>query len=325
MKAAIIESKRRLNIVDIKKPKVKEDEVLLRVLSCGVCHTDLHIYRKEIAARLPVIPGHQIVGRVVDAGSNVDLKIDTLVGVGWLAKTCGKCKYCKEGRENLCPHATFNGKDVSGGYAEFFLAHKDFVFVLPKGSDPLHLSPLLCGGIIGYRAFVLLGLKRPSNVGLFGFGSSAHQIIHVLQHYGHRVFVFTRNKERQRLAVELGACWAGTPYDKPDILLEGSIVFAPSGDIIKRALDLTAPGGRVVVNAIYATDIEKLSYQAIYYEKELTTVANYTREDAKEFIELSQKIGIETKITVYRLQDAENALLDLEAGKIVGSAVIDLR
>ena len=323
MKAAVLTDKGTIKIQDLDRPSCRKDQVLIQVEACGICHTDLHLYREEVKpGKLPLIPGHQVVGRVIDRGEDVDLQPGVRVGVGWLASSCGTCKYCQNSKENLCKEARFTGKDVDGGFAELMTAKKGYVFPLPEDTDPVKLAPLLCGGIIGYRAFRLLYPEHPMKIGLFGFGSSAYQVLQIAKSQGHQIYVFTRSESRQRLAKEMGALWASDPWDDPDVDIDGAIVFAPSGQIIKQALRRVAPGGRVVVNAIYATDIEDLKYQDIYMERVLTTVSNYTRKDAKDFIKLVTKTGIDTRTKIYRLDQLENALKDLDEGKIVGSAVV---
>lgn len=311
---------------DFNKPLPDKNEVLIKVEYCGVCRTDLHVVEGELpAVKLPVIVGHQVVGVVEDVGVNVDSKfLNIRVGVPWLYWSCGKCKYCKAGLENLCDNALFTGYSVDGGYAEYMVAHKDFIHELPAGLDGSHVAPLLCGGAIGYRALKLTRLlsKCEGNLGLFGFGSSAHMIIQVAISHGLNVYVFTRSKLRQEHAISLGALWAGGPNDDPGVKLDAAIVFAPAGWVAVEALKKLDKGGRLILAGIYMTPIEKLNYNLLWFEREIKSVANVTRADVREFLSEAAKIKIKTTITIYNLKDANKALLDLKHGKLKGSAVL---
>jgi propanol-preferring alcohol dehydrogenase len=284
------------------------------VHACGVCRTDLHLRDGEVAAgHLPLILGHQIVGTTEDG---------TRVGIPWLGWTDGTCAYCRSGRENLCEHARFTGRDIDGGYAEYAVADERFVFPLPDGYPDLQVAPLLCGGLIGHRALRLAG--DGVRLGLYGFGSAAHIICQVAVHEGRRVFAFTRpgDEGARALARSLGAEWAGDS-DKPGPEpLDAALIFAPAGALVPAALRATAPGGVVVCAGIHMSDIPSFPYEALWQERVLRSVANLTRDDAREFLALAPRIPVRTTVTEYPLDQAETALNDLRAGRIEGSAVI---
>jgi len=317
-----------LKYLDINKPYPRNGEVLIRIKCCGVCRTDLHIVEGELKAiKLPVIVGHQVIGIIEEVGENVNsIKIGDKVGVPWLYWSCGECKYCRMGLENLCDNALFTGYSVDGGYAEYMIAHKDFVHLIPSGLDDLHAAPLLCGGAIGYRALKLTKLLEAGKgrLGLFGFGSSAHMIIQVAVKRGLDVYVFTRSKMRQEHALSLGAVWAGSPVDDPGVKMDASIVFAPAGWVAIEALKKLDKGGRLVLAGIYMTPIENLSYDLLWLEREIKSVANVTRSDVREFLNEAAKIGVKTTITTYSLKNANEALFDLKHGKLKGSAVLSI-
>ncbi len=333
MKAAIlykpapIESN-PLVYTDVEKPEPKEDEVLLRVKCCGVCRTDLHIIENELKPiKLPLIPGHQVIGVVEEVGENVTtVKKGDRVGVPWLYWACGKCKYCRQGLENLCDNALFTGYSVDGGYAEYMVAKEGFVHPIPPEYDDYHAAPLLCGGAIGYRALKLTGLlEKGGKLGLYGFGSSAHMIIQIALNKGLEVYVFTRSKERQEHALELGAKWAGTPVDRSPEKLDAAIIFAPAGWVVKEALKNLDKGGRLVLGGIYMTPIERLEYELLWLEREIKSVANVTRNDVREFLQEAAKAKVKTTINLYPLRDANKALQDLKHGEIKGSAVLKIQ
>jgi len=315
-----------LTYIDFDKPFPQRNEVLVRIKCCGVCRTDLHIIEGELpTVKIPLIVGHQIIGVIEDIGDNVDHGfINMRVGIPWLYWSCGECKYCKAGLENLCDNALFTGYSVDGGYAEYIVAHKDFIHKIPVGLDDLHAAPLLCGGAIGYRALKLtrlLGVEE-GKLGLFGFGSSAHMIIQVAISHGLDVYVFTRSKLRQEHAISLGAIWASGPMDDPGVKLDAAIVFAPAGWVAVEALKKLDKGGRLVLAGIYMSPIEKLDYDLLWLEREIKSVANVTRRDVREFLDEAAKIRIKTTVTAYPLKDANKALYDLKHGKLKGSAVL---
>ncbi len=313
---------------DVDKPKIKEGELLLKIRCCGVCRTDLHIVEGELPLmRLPLILGHQVVAILekVDEGIN-NVKRGDKVGVPWLYWSCGKCKYCRRGLENLCDNALFTGYSIDGGYAEYMVAKANFVYTIPKDYDDLHAAPLLCGGAVGYRALKLTRLleRGEGNLGLFGFGSSAHMIAQVALNKGLEIYVFTRDKKRQEHALSLGARWAGAPIDEAPVKLDAAIVFAPASWIMIEALKKLDKGGRVVLADIYMTPIEQLDYKLIWLEKEIKSVANVTSRDVREFLIEASKAHVKPDVTVYTLKDANKALNDLKQGRIKGSAVLKI-
>ncbi|MEM3078215.1 MAG: zinc-dependent alcohol dehydrogenase family protein [Nitrososphaerales archaeon] len=326
-KQASIESS-PLIYTDIDKPRIKEDELLLKIRCCGVCRTDLHIVEGELPfMKLPLILGHQVVAILDEVGEGINnVKRGDRVGVPWLYWSCGKCKYCRRGLENLCDNALFTGYSVDGGYAEYMVAKANFVYEIPKDYDDLHAAPLLCGGAVGYRALKLTRLleRREGNLGLFGFGSSAHMIAQVALNKGLEIYVFTRDKGRQEHALSLGARWAGAPIDEAPVKLDAAIVFAPASWIMIEALKKLDKGGRVVLADIYMTPIEQLDYKLIWLEKEIKSVANVASRDVREFLIEASKAHVKPDVTVYTLKDANKALNDLKQGRIKGSAVLKI-
>ncbi|MFL5822640.1 MAG: zinc-dependent alcohol dehydrogenase family protein [Solirubrobacteraceae bacterium] len=295
-------------------PQPGPGQLLLRVKACAVCRTDLHLRDHEIeATRLPVVLGHQIVGLTEDGRR---------VGVPWLGWTDGDCRYCTSGRENLCPRARFTGRDIDGGYAEWTVADERYCLPLPEGLPDEQAAPLLCGGLIGYRALTFAGEAR--RLGLYGFGSAAHMICQVAVHQGREVFAFTRDGDErtQEFARGLGAVWAGGSEESPPNPLDGAIIFDPAGPLVPQALRIMAPGGVVVCAGIHMTDIPGFPYELLYGERRVVSVANLTRQDGREFLALAEQIPVRTTVTRYKLQDAEQALGDLRAGRFEGTAVL---
>nr|BAL58210.1 alcohol dehydrogenase [uncultured prokaryote] len=313
-----------LKFCETDAPLPGKNEIRLKVSSCGVCHTDLHIVEGEIIPpSYPVIPGHQIVGVIDEVGEGVKkFKKGERVGVGWLNRTCGKCEFCLKKLENLCESAQFTGYHINGGYGEYAVVHEDFAFSLPPELDDAHAAPLLCAGIIGYRAFKMCGAKEGENLGLFGFGASAHIVCQVAYKMGINAIVFTRSKKHRELALKLGARWAGSYDDRPPFTLDAGIIFAPAGEVVPFALNLLKPGGSIAINAIYMTELPPMKYELIYRERKIMSIANYTREDAKEFLEVAGKMGIITSVEQFHFQDANRALQLLKESKINGSAVL---
>lgn len=305
---------------------IQRDEVLIKVSACGVCHTDLHIVEGELPPhKLPLIPGHQIVGKVVEKGERVkNLDVGQRVGVPWINQVCGRCRFCKQDMENLCENALFTGYDLDGGYAEFAVFKESAVYPLPDGYADEEFAPLLCGGVIGYRAYRKSGVRSGNLLGLFGFGSSAHLVAQMALFEGVRVFVFTRSPEHQELARELGASFVGRAEDAPPEKLDAAIIFAPVGYLVKIALEYLRPGGRVVTAGIYSTPIPEISYQLIYGERCLQSVANSTRKDVQELIEFAKKLRFRTQIELFPLEEANRALLLLKESKIRASAVLKI-
>jgi len=314
---------RPLRPEELPAPRPGAGELLIEVEACGVCRTDLHLVEGEVDAPLPVVPGHQAAGRVVEAGEGVERPArGDLVGVGWLASTCGVCRFCRSGRENLCERATFTGRDRDGGYAEKLVADARWVYSLPEGFSPREAAPLLCAGIIGYRALRLSGIQPGGNLGLFGFGASAHLAIQVALHRGCRVYAFTREPHHRRLALEMGAAWAGDTQDDPGVPLDAAVTFAPAGDVVVAALSRLDRGGTVAVNAIHASPIPSFEYERLYGERVVRSVMNYTRRDAREFLELASRIPIRVAAEFFELENANEALLRVKRGEIRGAAVL---
>ena len=379
-------AQRPLRLVELPVPAPGPGEVLLRVRACGVCRTDLHILEGELPPRRsPVVPGHQIVGEVAALGGGVaagispggevgapPLALGERVGVPWLYRTCGICRFCRRGQENLCENALFTGWDVDGGFAEFVVAPATFVYRLPEGIDDLAAAPLLCAGIIGYRCLRLVGIvgddaglpgvggrgaadgrgaaacgdapaeiaaeaealaeergepraKKPSEprrLGLYGFGSAAHLCTQVARWRGWEVYAFTRGAEHRSLALELGAAWAGETSEDPGVLLDAAIIFAPAGELAVDALRMTDKGGIVALGGIYSSPIPPIEYPWIYHERVIRSVANSTRQDARELLRDAALIPVRSRVQEYDLEQANEALLDLKEDRVRGSAVL---
>ncbi|MFW6117268.1 MAG: zinc-dependent alcohol dehydrogenase family protein [Thermoproteota archaeon] len=335
MKAMVLED---ISPVESKPLRLKEipisdpegQQVLVNVSACGVCHTELdEIEGRLHPTKLPIVLGHEIVGRVEKVGSKVSrYKKGDRVGVTWLNWACGECSFCLEGRENLCPEARWTGKDVDGGYAQYTVVSEDFAYPIPDRFKDSEAAPLLCGGVIGYRALRLTGLKDGKNLGLYGFGSSAHIVIQVARYRypNSKVFVFTRSQAHRDLAEELGAYWTGRAEDDPPEKVDCSIDFTPVGSTVREALRVLQKGGRVVINAIRKIDnIPELNYHKhLWHEKELKSVANVTSRDAEEFLPLAAEIPITPKVQHFPMEKANQALILLKEGKIQGSGVLDI-
>ncbi|MCB1250658.1 MAG: zinc-binding alcohol dehydrogenase family protein [Acidimicrobiales bacterium] len=302
-------------------------QVRVAVAACGVCRTDLQLCEGDLPARrLPIVPGHQVVGHIDAVGAGVTLSIGDAVGIAWIAGACGVCRFCTTQRENLCVAARFTGWDVDGGYAEAVVADAAFVHRLPDGADPVAVAPLLCGGAIGYRALRVAGVgpDRPGRVGLLGFGASATCAIQVARHWGWEVHVLTRAVAEQDRARALGAAWAGAYDDDPPDLLDAAVTFAPVGSVVVRALELLDRGGTVAVNAIHLDRIPAFSYDALWWERSLRSVANVTRSDVRELLELAVALPISTTVEEHPLVDAGTALRRLAAGEVSGAAVLSV-
>ena len=328
MKAAILSApqvvtERPLQIVEVANPRLRSGHVLLRVRACGVCRTDLHIVEGDLPPKqLRIIPGHQIVGEIVD-GATPDLPLGSRVGVSWLGGTDGTCTYCQKGLENLCDSPTFTGYTVAGGYAEYAFARADFVFPLPNELDDLHAAPLLCAGIIGFRSLRVAGVENGERVGLFGFGASAHLAIAVLRAWNCEVYVSTRGKSHRELAASLGAIWVGSETEKPPESLDRAVTFAPSGDVVVAALASLRKGGVVAINAIHLDRIPQFDYDKLLWgERQIRSVTNMTRADARDFLALAAKIGMQPKVTVFSLDQANEALIAVKNDAVDGAAVI---
>lgn len=309
---------------ELPEPEPGPRQVALRVLACGVCRTDLHIVDGELAeAKLPLVLGHQVVGVVTALGSEVtDLAVGDRVGVSWLGDSCGTCTYCLEGRENLCGQARFTGYHMDGGFAEMALADSRYCLNLPAALDAAHASPLLCAGAIGYRALRMAADAR--RLGIYGFGAAAHLVTQVARHLGHEVLAFTRPRDlsTQAFARNLGAVWAGGSDEQPPTPLDAAILFAPVGALVPAALRAVARGGTVICAGIHMSDIPGFPYALMWGERSVRSVANLTRADAREFLELAGRLGLRPSVRSYALQAANTALADLRAGRIEGAAVL---
>jgi alcohol dehydrogenase, propanol-preferring len=330
MKAAILTSpnnisKYPLRIEQVPRPSARAAQVLLRVRACGICRTDLHIVEGELPPlRERLIPGHQIVGEVVEGGTP-ELPLGRRVGVSWMGGIDGTCWYCQRGLENLCDAATFTGYSVDGGYAEYALARTEFVFPLPDVLDDLHAAPLLCAGIIGFRSLRVAGVEHGERVGLFGFGASAHLAIAVLRAWQCEVYVSTRGASHRRLAESLGAAWVGNETEKPPVQLDRAVTFAPSGDVVVAALGSLRKGGIVAINAIHLDRIPAFDYDRLLWgERQLRSVANMTRSDARDFIQIAAEIDLRPQVTAFSLDQANEALEAVKTDAIDGAAVIVL-
>jgi len=311
-----------LEFVDLPDPEPESGELLLRVRACGVCRTDLHIVDGELAEpKLPLVPGHQIAAEVVEAGAGSErFAVGDRVGVPWLGWTCGECRFCLAGRENLCDRAEFTGYTRDGGYAELAVADERYCFPLPAGYDDVHVAPLLCAGLIGYRALRFCG--EAERLGLYGFGGSAHIVCQVASHQGRRVFAVTRgDEETRRFARSLGAEWAGSAGDVPEPL-DAAIVFAPVGALVTAALAKLDPGGSVVCAGIHMSDIPSFPYELLWQERSIRSVANLTRRDGEELLALAPEVPVRTEVTTYPLGEANRALDDLREGRLSGAAVL---
>jgi alcohol dehydrogenase, propanol-preferring len=306
---------------DVPIPEPNPKQVLIQVSACGVCRTDLHIIDGDLPpCKLPLIPGHQIIGHVVKQGTHVKNTLEgNRVGVPWLGGSCQRCEYCLSGKENLCDQALYTGYQIDGGYAEYCVADASFVLPVAKHFPDLDATPLLCAGLIGYRALRLAG--KAKTIGFYGFGSSAHILIQVVRAKGGQVFAFTHKKD---FALKLGAAWAGGIEEKPPALMDAAIIFAPVGTLIPLALQAVKKGGSIVCAGIHMSDIPSFPYRLLWEERILRSVANLTREDGKEFLDLAPKIPIHTEVVVYPLEHANQALKDLRDGRISGTAVLKI-
>jgi propanol-preferring alcohol dehydrogenase len=302
-------------------------QVLVRVSACGICRTDLHVIEGELPPRKsPITPGHQVVGVIEAAGDQAKAHpIGARVGIAWLHATDGSCEYCKAGKENLCDHPTFTGYSVDGGYAEYALAEETFVYPIPEGFADLEAAPLLCAGIIGFRSLRLSGIERGGRLGLYGFGAAAHVAIQVARYWGAEVYACTRDARHQKLALELGAVWAGGALAEPPQKLDSAIIFAPAGEIVPAALKALKKGGTLALGGIHMSTIPPLDYNLLYQERVVRSVANNTRQDGHDFLRVAAQIPIQTQIEVFPLREANRALNALKNDAIRGAAVLKLK
>jgi propanol-preferring alcohol dehydrogenase len=310
-----------LRFAELRDPEPEAGQVALQVQACGVCRTDLHIVDGELTEpKLPLVPGHQIVGRLLADGQR--FAAGSRVGVPWLGWTCGECRYCRSGRENLCDRARFTGYDLDGGYAELAVADERFCFPIPDGYGDLEAAPLLCAGLIGHRTLRLAG--DAERIGIYGFGAAAHIVCQVARHEGRRVFAFTRADDAagREFALSLGAEWAGDALGPPPEELDAALVFAPAGELVPAALRAVARGGTVVCGGIHMTDIPSMPYELLWQERVLRSVANLTRADAEEFLSLAPHVPVRTEVETFSLEEANEALDRLRAGNLRGAAVL---
>jgi propanol-preferring alcohol dehydrogenase len=314
-----------LEFRDVEAPEPEEKEVRVKVLTCGLCRTDLHVVEGDLAVhKAAIIPGHQVVGVVDKLGPGADrFKIGERVGIAWLRWTCGECRYCRQSKENLCPNAKFTGYDQDGGYAEYATVRQEFAYAMPQQFDPVTAAPLLCAGIIGYRALKRAEIQPGSRVGLYGFGSSASIGIQIARHLGCKVYVMTRNEKHQKLARELGALWAGSAQAQPPEALDCAVLFAPVGELVLPALAALDRGGTLAIAGIHLTDIPALNYEKhLFYEKNLKSVTANTRADGEELLRLAAEIPLKPETTRFALADANKGLALMKHDGINGSGVL---
>ncbi len=314
-----------LVLEEVPVPEPSEEEILVRIKTCGVCRTDLHIVDGDLPSpKLPLIPGHEIIGTVEKVGSMVKgFRVGDRVGVPWLAYTCGECKYCRRGKENLCENALFTGYTKDGGYAHYTVAHYRYAFHIPDEYDDLHAAPLMCAGLIGYRSYRFVK-DEAQTIGIYGFGAAAHIITQIAVAQGKRVFAFTRpgDTAKQKFALSLGAEWAGGSDEEPPVKLDAAIIYAPVGPLMVKALRDVDRGGRVVSAGIHMSDIPSFPYRLLWEERSMHSVANLTRQDGEEFFETIKEVMVRTKVNPYPLEEANRALDDLRNGRFEGAAVL---
>jgi propanol-preferring alcohol dehydrogenase len=325
MKAMVLEAaKTRLLETTMPRPECREGQILVQVCACAVCRTDVQVADGEVPnPKLPLILGHEVVGRVVEVGKNAErFKPGTRVGIPWLGWTCGKCRYCRSGRENLCGNAKFNGYTLEGGYAEYMVTDERFCFPIPESYSDAHAAPLLCAGLIGYRSLVKAG--DAESLGIYGFGAAAHIVCQIAKHQGRKIYAFTRpgDVRAQNFALSLGAVWAGDSKTQPPEQLDAAIIFASSGELVPRALRAIAPGGTVVCGGIHMSDIPSFPYDILWRERTVSSVANLTRQDGEGFMKLASSFPIQTTVQPFPLSKANEALNDLRTGKVQGAAVL---
>lgn len=325
MRAMILDAPGQpLREAELPIPSPTPEQVLIRVHACGICRTDLHILDGELTQpKLPLVPGHQIVGTVEATGDRaLQFKVGDRVGVPWLGHTCNHCRYCLSGRENLCDYAQFTGYQIDGGYAEYTVADEHFCFSIPEGFPDLQAAPLLCAGLIGYRSYSMIG--DAERLGFYGFGAAAHILIQVARYQGRQVFAFTRpgDSKGQEFARQLGAVWAGGSDESPPEQLDAAILFAAAGQLVPAALKAVAKGGTVVCAEIHMSDIPSFPYEILWEERVLRSVANLTRKDGEEFLALAPKVPVHSEVSSFPLNEANTALDALRSGKIKGAAVL---
>jgi propanol-preferring alcohol dehydrogenase len=314
-----------LRFCDIPMPEPAADEVRVRVEACGICRTDLHVSEGDLPPQRPqIVPGHQVVGVVDECGSGTKrFKVGDRIGIAWLRSTCGTCRYCLAGNENLCPYARFTGYHENGGFAEYAVVKEDFAYALPENLDAVSCTPLLCAGIIGFRALRRAEARPGCRLGLYGFGSSAHIVIQIARHWGCTIYAMTRSTRQQELARQMGATWIGGATDAPPEKLDSAILFAPVGELVLPAMEALDMGGTLAVAGIYSTDIPSLNYERhLFHEKNLRSVTANTRQDGRELLNIAAEIPLRPRTTEYPLADANRALADLKHDAFQGSGVL---
>ncbi len=326
MRAMVLENPREPLVYKvIPKPHPTARQVLVKIIACGVCRTDLHIVDGELTEpKFPLIPGHEIIGIVLELGLGVEeLELGDLVGIGWLAYTCGKCKYCRRGQENLCDDALFTGYNIDGGFAEYTVAYAEFCFPLAPSFNSPAYAPLLCAGLIGYRSYQMVGTSA-ERIGIYGFGAAAHILIQIARREGKEIYAFTRDGDvvAQAFATSLGAVWVGNSSVAPPIKLDAAIIFAPVGPLVPKALEDVDKGGTVICGGIHMSDIPCFAYEILWGEKTLRSVANLTRKDGNAFLELAGQIPVKTETSLFRLHEANEALAAIRNGRLAGAVVL---
>lgn len=311
---------------EIEKPQPGPGQVRLKVLTCGVCHTDLHIVEGDLSLpRLPTVPGHQIVGRVDAIGDGVSqYQAGDRLGVPWLYQTCERCRYCRAGKENLCENIRFTGLHADGGFAEYMVVDARFAYPIPDIFSDTEAAPLLCAGVVGYRSLRLSRVQPGQRLGLYGFGASAHIIIQIARHWQCQVFVFTRNEHHRDMARTLGAAWAGGAGDDPGVPLDSSIIFAPAGWLVPEALRALDKGGTLALGGIHMSPIPEMPYDLLWHERTVQSVANSTRQDAVDFLDIAAEVPVRTEVELFPLEQANEALLRLKRSEINGAAVLQV-
>lgn len=328
MQAMVLEKQKEpLVLKELPVPQPNPDQVLIRVHACGICRTDLHVFDGDLTEpKLPLVIGHEIVGTVVKIGEKVkQFKVDDRIGVPWLGYTCGVCNFCKKGQENLCDQPLFTGYTIDGGFAEYTVAHQQYVFKLPDIYEDAEAAPLLCAGLIGYRSYSMIG-ENVQNLGIYGFGAAAHIIAQVAVYQGQKVYAFTRpgDTEAQDFARGLGAVWAGNSTDMPPEKLDAAIIFAPVGSLLPAALKATIKGGVVVCGGIHMSDIPSFGYNLLWEERVVRSVANLMRKDGEELMRIAPKVPVKTEVTTFPLLQANEAMDSLRKGEINGAAVLTM-
>lgn len=315
-----------LNLTNLPTPEPGPGQVRLKIHTCGICHTDLHIVEGDLSLpHLPIIPGHQIVGTVDALGEGVTRhKIGDRLGVPWLNETCGTCRYCQAGKENLCENIRFTGMHANGGFAEYTIVNQDFAYPIPDAFNDTEAAPLLCAGIVGYRSLRLSAVRPGQRLGLYGFGASAHLIIQIARHWNCEVFVFTRSEDHRALARSLGAVWTGGAQDDPGALMNSSIIFAPAGHLVPEALRVLDRGGTLALGGIHMSPIPEMPYELLWHERTIQSVANSTRQDAIDFLNIAAEIPIKTEVEPFSLDQANEALLKLKQSEINGAGVLTI-